>query len=400
MKKIHLLLLMVFGILFTACENQNCWLEEGEVIPAKPKKGTHINLGEALVIAENAVGRGVTRSTTSAVATVDYVLNNVKTRSQDLPDTLAYVINYADEGGFAIISADNRVAPLLAFSDTGHFSWENEAVVDVFIANIGPYLQEHLNTTTTNNAELPNFVEMVAPMIVTQVGQTYPFNKYVAQEHPGCPAGCVPVAVALALMNTQDNLLGYHGSNWNFKSIRRAMKDIYFPPSTDFQSLKGDVLPDGTNMDIEISYLDAIDVIAKLLFELGKDMNTEYDPEGSGTYMPDGINLLKKLSPNVTADDLQTFTMEAAYEHIMNNEIIVLHGDATGSATSALHAWLADGLGYMIYGDGPGLFRYYIHCDWGWQGKSNGYYNGELFDAGKYIFVVNSYLGVKNMRTD
>jgi len=32
-----------------------------------------------------------------------------------------YVINYK-EGGFLVISADNRISPILAFSDTGSFS--------------------------------------------------------------------------------------------------------------------------------------------------------------------------------------------------------------------------------------------------------------------------------------
>ena len=178
------------------------------------------------------------------------------------------------------------------------------------------------------------------------------------------------------------------------------MKDIYFPPSTDFQSLKGDVLPDGTNMDIEISYLDAIDVIAKLLFELGKDMGVKYDTTGSAASMSKGINLLRTLSPNVTTYDFRGFTIAEVGERIINNEIIILHGLVDGISERKGHAWLADGLGFTNNGEWNGPITYYIHCDWGWQGDSNGYYTGEIFDAKKYIFLVEKYIGVKNMRTD
>ncbi|MDE7496525.1 MAG: Spi family protease inhibitor [Muribaculaceae bacterium] len=386
MKKIHLLLLMVFGILFTACENQNCWLEEGEVIPAKPKKGTHINLGEALVIAENAVGRGVTRSTTSAVATVDYVLNNVKTRSQDLPDTLAYVINYADEGGFAIISADNRVQPVLAFSENGTFSFDNEIAVDNFINNLGEFISQN-NETSFKGIVYPLFVQEVAPRIVTQIHQEAPFNKYVVAEYPNCPAGCVPVATALILIHTQDELLNYHNMNVSFKNIRKAMRGIYFPSSSGeniISTVADNPIPNPG------SYQDAIDQIAKLLYYFGDDMGVHYGEGGSGTTVRAAYSFLNKYSPNLTTKNIP-YVFKNVVEWMRQGEMVMLFGSG--------HAWVADGVAYTIDSQ-TNQKQYYIYCDWGWGGDGNGYYAGDVFEVRSDEMVVKECIGVKCMATD
>lgn len=69
--------------------------------------------------------------------------NNPITRSAGVSDTLAYIFNYGVNNGFAVIASDNRVFPLLAFSETGHFAYEedgNDPIYACFVSRIDDYL--------------------------------------------------------------------------------------------------------------------------------------------------------------------------------------------------------------------------------------------------------------------
>ena len=77
---------------------------------------------EALHIANIAVGNITTRNISNEMINTDYIISNEdKTRSNTKSDTLAYVINYPDNGGFAIIASTRNVYPILAFSHSGYF---------------------------------------------------------------------------------------------------------------------------------------------------------------------------------------------------------------------------------------------------------------------------------------
>lgn len=81
-----------------------------------------VPLSHALGYAEQALnlieGHTATRSGRT-VESVEYVSNH-RTRSADsrsVIDTALYLVNYANDKGFAILAADNRLHPIYAISD-------------------------------------------------------------------------------------------------------------------------------------------------------------------------------------------------------------------------------------------------------------------------------------------
>lgn len=134
--------------------------------------------------------------------------------SANLSDTLAYVVNYPKNGGFVIVASSNRVYPVLAFSDDGNFSFENEISKTNFIENIGAYLEEADEEASYVVSENDfDGCYVVAPTVKTSLSQRSPWNKFVIEEHPGCPVGCVAVAAA-QVMSHSKRTLSYHGVSY------------------------------------------------------------------------------------------------------------------------------------------------------------------------------------------
>lgn len=90
------------------------------------------SLTEALGI--SAASRRATRASDSMVASIDYVVQQ--------GDTVAYIVNYANDGGFAILAVDRVVKPILAYSDQGSFSTDNEMAMNYFVSNIKNYAED------------------------------------------------------------------------------------------------------------------------------------------------------------------------------------------------------------------------------------------------------------------
>lgn len=152
-----------------------------------------ITPAEAIEMAKIAVG-AKTRSLSFSAPEMEVVKVKNATRSVSVNDTIAYIINFADDNGFAVISASRTVYPVLAFSTDGRFDCSNEIAMENFIDRLEDYTSssdEVLDYDVKND-----FVEceVITPRVLMSIGQGNPWNKYVAKDHPDCPAGCAAVA--------------------------------------------------------------------------------------------------------------------------------------------------------------------------------------------------------------
>jgi len=106
-----LFLLFLSSILLISCDKQG---DENLLQP----NSSNVNQKIALEIAQsffknsNTTSKGINNSKTIQTVTLHKTAKN---------KNAFYVINYK-EGGFLIVSADNRISPILAFSETGSFS--------------------------------------------------------------------------------------------------------------------------------------------------------------------------------------------------------------------------------------------------------------------------------------
>lgn len=342
----------------------------------------HVSEAKARLIAEDFLSKkDETRSQTKEQANVQYVFSSAKTRSEN--DTVAYVINYPDNGGFVIISSDNRINPVLAYSTTGTFSFDNEIAYQNFILPLEEYISENTANVTSPWIEDEKDECVLMPPLVKAVNlsQWDPWDKYVIKEHPGCPVGCVAVATALVMTTSIDNL-SYHGSYYHLSSIEQG---IAKGPEDSSKSPKrivgGGLRP--------YPYAQAVDSMAKILYWIGKDVNMNYTTDGSGAVSLDAYNLIKSLKFNIT-EPYQTYDLIKIAKAIGKKNIVYVRGSG--------HAWIADGAEYCYDQFTDTYHDVYIHCDWGWGGYGNGYFTGSVFKVGNYNFSPNDFFAVKIMK--
>ena len=345
-------------------------------------ENTHrVDEAQALEYANLYFSQTQTRSTADLKR--DYIVEDIVTRSgQAAKDTLAYVFNRGEEEGFVLIATDNRVYPLLAFSDTGYFEYEKGSPVDfAFVSRLGAYYEAHEGeeAQTMELSDAEEF-EMYEPYLSTSWSQRSPWNKYVAEEHPNCLAGCFAVATGMIMAHCKDSL-NYHGINFDFYKINEALRT------------QGE--PDSISSDI-YDYDTAMDYAAKLLYWIGKDVNMVYTPEASAADIELAGPFLKGLKYRVGSwqEKMYDYDLLRVIYYIKNNCLVLMSGSREGAPTG--HAWVVDGCYTSKLWYSPNYHKAAIHCDWGWGGNSNGYFNGNVFKLTDRNYEPTKYQPVHN----
>lgn len=366
MKKLFFLLTMLIGIMLVACSDElNIDAPTAESIN-NVVDNHRISNDKAVEIANNFIsGIDMSDERKLHMSTINCVVTEQVSRGKTTsPDTLAYVINYPDDNGFVIVCADDRKNPILAFSETGSFSFENEAVMENFIANLKPYVEKVDTFDIDYGLLLEDGFKQVPPKIKTILDQRSPFDKYVIEENPGCPVGCVAVASAL-IMSHCESELEFNGHRYVFPSIVEAIYN-YQQPFDKKLATHG--------LYSEISYDEAIDEMAFLLYEIGKEVKMQYHTNASGAYEEDAVSMLIKSGYDLRPDSID-------FDDNVNQLTDCLINDNLALTFGTGHCWVIDGVYYKIDKStiGGNYTNQYYHCDWGWNGYSNGYYTGEVF---------------------
>lgn len=391
MKKFYLLLGLVTS-LFVSCSTDIV----DEVVDSSNHSyvvndaGHKITESEALDIAN----RFLKSTRSSSDFNVSYVLDKGKTltRAVGVSDTLAYILNRADDNGFIVIATDDRVNPVLAFSEEGKFEYE-ESYDDIVYANFVSKIDDYMATIDENDTAVAVQYDILEscvselPRAATSWSQFSPYDKYVIEEHPNCPVGCVAVACGQVMLYGKSSL-EYHGEVYNFSSIRNALEK-------QEKELEGNVYSTRiVGPPAEISYDEAIDKVAKMLYWIGKDVHMSYHPVsdgGSAASSEDAYDLVKSLGYKLSTDGLTNFVDTTVMRHIVNGDIVYIKG--TDINVVAGHAWIIDG-GYFCWAnEEKGVMNTpYLHCEWGWNGEHNGYYLGRVISVtDRYLFSVNGY---------
>ena len=387
MKKV-VLLSVVVGLLYS-CSNDEFVMQSDRILSAE-SMNHRVELSEATDIAESYFNYGQTRSASNLE--VSYVVETGKATkgASSGSDTLAYIFNNGVNDGFVLVATDDRVFPLLAFSDEGHFAYDKDDIVyDEFISKLGDYYERN-SSNDTYNYDIDEFFDscvLKEGILENSWNQGEPFDKYVIQEHPGCPVGCVAVATGMIMTYCKYSMT-YHGEYFNNEQINEGLtKDVN-----------------------SYEYITAADRAAKLLYYIGKDVNMSYSPSGSGAVSADVIPLLNKENFNLKYNNLVDFNILDAINDLEDNYILYMRGgDINGLGG---HAWVADGYAYCYEMRDSGEFgtsgppfhsdeideeTAFIHCNWGWGGddtKYNGFFSGDVFSISGYNFGNMQYFAV------
>lgn len=272
-----------------------------------------------------------------------------------------YIFNDAQGQGFVIVSADDAMGQVLAYS--------HEAPLDTLTANpcikllLDSYHQtyEALQEGRAHVSVLPHaaqYTQTVQPLLKSKWGQGHPFNAKTGYPY----SGCVATAVAQLMYYYRWPAQG-EGKNEYKVTYYDEMKSADFSQSNyDWANM----LP---------SYLYPVqatsaqeDAVALLMNDVGVASFMQYTPAASGTQGLFAYQALQKHFSYTAAYITRATEGPTRFAEILRTELlngcpVYLEGRPSGSASG--HAWVADGF------DANGLF----HMNFGWEGQGDAYYS-------------------------
>ena len=336
-----------------------------------------ISEDEAIDIALNAI-RGLQHTRTSEGAPeIEYVLRNERTRSSAQSDTLAYIINYPDNGGYALVANTNVVEPLMVYSDKGNLNQEDLVVKETVIKPLEAYLAslpDDLQPLGYGDYEIVDqiiYSEVTPQCLITMNQHVAPWNTVVVQnEGEGVPAGCVPMAMTFVMTHCKKELV-FDGRYYNFDKIIKTI------------ALQQGTIETGLS---PYTYDFAVSQISNLLYDLGAYVVNIYTVDDTSGDSFKALNKLIELGYQIPgANFIYTDRIEDIKNYLKTGHLI--YGNTVGYRESDKkrynHAMVYDGYQdrcRLIVNNRPLPLTTYLHTRWGEDEYRDAYYNTRLLD--------------------
>ncbi|MCQ2191751.1 MAG: thiol protease/hemagglutinin PrtT [Paludibacteraceae bacterium] len=309
-------------------------------------------------------------------------------QSVQLPDSLGfYAFNVGGENGFVLIASDNSVSPIIGYSTTGHFEWEELPF------NAKNWMQGYRKGAITEDAESTAtnawnnllegkstnqpkaFAPAVEPLCKANWYQLDYYNAKcpTAKGKDQAVTGCVATAMGIIM------------KYWNYPACGKGSISYtdsnYGPIDADFSQsyYDWDNMPETLD---ENSTPAEVDAVATLLADCAFSIHSEFGDTKEGTA---ATLICAEPNDQETAEyALKTFFgydgskiksmvrnnfFDNTWKLYLKNELnegrpIIYDGASTGDGLGG-HCFVCDGY------DADGLF----HFNWGWNGSANGYFS-------------------------
>ena len=269
-----------------------------------------------------------------------------------------YVFNAESNGGFVIVSGDDRTEEILGYSDKGTFRMEqmpeNVKTWLAFYEQSIKSLEGQQSQKVTNRASRP----VIAPLIKTQWNQYSPYNLQCPMDGGELSVtGCVATALA--------QVMYYHRWPQDATGVIPAYttdtRGFYMPelPATTF---KWDKMQETyTTEDTG----EAADAVAELMRYCGQINEMNYTSWSSGaslntSRLAELFGYSKGMFTAWRSDYYSSQWEDMIYEELANGRAVLY----SGSSATGGHQFICDGY------DENGLF----HINWGWGGYCDGYF--------------------------
>lgn len=325
----------------------------------------------------------------------------VRMLSKAAQDDAYYIFNAEDNGGFVIVSGDDRTDEILGYSTEGNIDLDN--MPENMRAWLKGY-EEQINAIPANAKAAPARVPShpaVEPLLTTKWGQRAPYNLQCPEEIPEggtepqhCITGCVATALAQIMyywkwpQDFTTAIPAYGYGEWIWDDVAQTgyyTKSLPELPPTKF---------DWENMkDVYFGYeTDATaDAVAELMRYCGQSVKMNYGlwASGGGMYLSTLINYFGY-------DRGATFAHQygSQYGHsIAEWDALIYQEIAAGRPIwycgrnnfLVSHAFVCDGY------DGDGSF----HFNWGWNGYYDGYFKLNVHSSSDYLSYQSVIIGIQ-----
>jgi len=296
----------------------------------------------------------------------------------------AYYLADLGPSGWVMVSADDVIRPVLAFSFENTLSpekeWNDAAryLVDQYRSQIGVALRdpERQRDDRWDRLAFPSEKKSAAgvfvdPFIPVNWNQGSGWNRFCPadEDGPGGHAyvGCVAVSMAQAM--------SVYGFPTESKGTKSYIHDDY-----GYISVNYDKAAPYEWDRMSSSAADSFN--ARLLYHCAVAVSMDFGPDGSGAYARTAASsMVQHFRYSRNTRFTEQLPDPEEWENLLVDELvagrpIIFRGGPEDGGEG--HAWNLDG-----YGDG------FFHMNFGWSGSQNGYYALHLINPGTYDFTSN-----------
>ena len=294
-----------------------------------------------------------------------------RTSSSMEDDAYYYIFNLAEDNGFVIVSGDDRTAPILSYSDRGHFN-ENEipcnmkALLQGYVDEMKNQKEVRIpgNPTNRPQARMSETVKRpVAPLLTTLWNQGAPYNNTCPTYNGNrCVTGCTATAMAQLM---------YFYREGSATTVQKQIPSY----TTNSHGINVPAIAAGSAIDwnnMLAAYSGSESnaqklAVANLMTYCGRSIHMDYSPDGSAgseLYIPSALTNYFGYDEGGSIKYRSDYTIKE-WQNIIFNELTTKHPVLyCGYSAGGGHAFVVDGF------DGESLF----HINWGWGGMCDGYF--------------------------
>lgn len=393
MRTRYLIITLLVGCLLVACSQDESNISVGNSLSTSHRISMEEAKKNALDFASK-VNSG-TRSTKSheieniqAIALTGALTRSISD-STNL-DTLLYIVNFSDSAGFVIAGTDDRENSIYAYVEDGNYSWEETDSMNAGFKSFIYSLLE-LKSLYYNNAPMdqigegggggtgshvPDRFNVMRPLLVTKWGQDSPYNRFTPNNYP---TGCVATAVSQICSFLEVPT-----------SVRWSSNDGSGAATLNWEQIKAECSSYYGSLFNEASK----NKIANLMRYWGVAFQADYGEGGTGIDAEDAIDFLQDVS-NINVSDLDDYDINSVIADLrQGNKIIFMGGYARYYHVGFVfrkyvdgHAWVVDGYIDEVKHNKQ---SFYLHCNWGYNGVSNGYFLSNVLDTSQRVYNDNA----------
>ena len=317
-----------------------------------------------------------------------HYLTTEATRATDGFDTLYYVVNYEDDKGFAIIPKNKLLPDVVVLTEQGNYNGEetDNELFNMLMSGAKSYAAnstrkpdsitlkplpqpQYIDTTTIDT------VAKILPKVTAQWGQQGPYNFFCITEN-NIKAGCEAIAL---------------GQIMSYYEHPTSITLTYPNHDISTQILDWDVINNVPNHSHWADECSNHFALARLIREIGEQLEINYNDTVSEADDYAAITALNYFG--YTCSDVKDFSINDVGRSLQNDGLV--HFSANKPNTEDGHAMIFDGFvdirrRYRMW-EGPWFWPsnepfpwvliedrttvyQYIHCNLGYDGKSNGWY--------------------------
>ena len=281
-----------------------------------------------------------------------------------------YVFNNVANRGFVIVSGDDQAAPVIGYSDEGTFDVNDipdglRFMLDCYAEQMH-YVRLHPEAAYINRAPANESTIYITPLLSTNWNQNSPYNDLCptfGEEGTRAAVGCVATAAAQVMNYYKWPKQGTgeftYVCNVGGKGEQTLSAD-FGSTTYDWENMLDDYIPG--------SYTEAEGkAVATLMSHVGIAAHMEYGSSSSTATFAAMEALREYFGYN---QGMRAYTRNcvpnAQWDSLIMNELLnsrpILYTGSTYKRGG--HCFVLDGI------DAQG----YYHFNWGWGGKSNGYF--------------------------